>query len=151
MISAPPFRNRVSLAERIPQPFLCSGKPQTGLIFPYILKKAYPQGKPFTLICDPGGIRTRGPQLRRLLLYPTELPDPKKIIFFLFEAAKVKKLNKQKPELKSFLKKEKRELLNSGYQSVCCQQFHHFLLQCGCRLSCFLSKIFPGRCINNSS
>ncbi len=28
---------------------------------------------------DPGGIRTHGPQLRRLLLYPTELPDPLKI------------------------------------------------------------------------
>ena len=26
--------------------------------------------------CDPGGIRTHDPQLRRLLLYPTELPDP---------------------------------------------------------------------------
>ena len=24
---------------------------------------------------DPAGIRTRDPQLRRLLLYPTELPD----------------------------------------------------------------------------
>jgi hypothetical protein len=24
--------------------------------------------------CDPGGIRTHDPQLRRLLLYPTELP-----------------------------------------------------------------------------
>jgi hypothetical protein len=24
---------------------------------------------------DPGGIRTHDPQLRRLLLYPTELPD----------------------------------------------------------------------------
>ena len=26
--------------------------------------------------CDPVGIRTRDPQLRRLLLYPAELPDP---------------------------------------------------------------------------
>ena len=26
--------------------------------------------------CDPGGIRTHDPQLRRLLLYPTELLDP---------------------------------------------------------------------------
>ncbi len=26
--------------------------------------------------CDPVGIRTQDPQLRRLLLYPTELPDP---------------------------------------------------------------------------
>ena len=26
--------------------------------------------------CDSGGIRTRDPQLRRLLLYPTELPNP---------------------------------------------------------------------------
>ena len=25
--------------------------------------------------CDPGGIRTHDPQLRRLLLYPAELPD----------------------------------------------------------------------------
>jgi hypothetical protein len=28
-----------------------------------------------TLVCDPGGIRTHDPQLRRLLLYPAELPD----------------------------------------------------------------------------
>ncbi len=27
--------------------------------------------------CDPVGIRTRDPQLRRLLLYPAELPDPR--------------------------------------------------------------------------
>lgn len=27
------------------------------------------------VLCDPGGIRTHDPQLRRLLLYPTELPD----------------------------------------------------------------------------
>ena len=27
------------------------------------------------LLCDPVGIRTRDPQLRRLLLYPAELPD----------------------------------------------------------------------------
>ena len=27
------------------------------------------------LCCDPGGIRTHDPQLRRLLLYPAELPD----------------------------------------------------------------------------
>ena len=27
------------------------------------------------IICDPVGIRTRDPQLRRLLLYPAELPD----------------------------------------------------------------------------
>ena len=27
--------------------------------------------------CDPGGIRTHDPQLRRLLLYPAELLDPK--------------------------------------------------------------------------
>ena len=27
------------------------------------------------LTCDPGGIRTHDPQLRRLLLYPTELLD----------------------------------------------------------------------------
>ena len=26
-------------------------------------------------ICDPVGIRTQDPQLRRLLLYPAELPD----------------------------------------------------------------------------
>ncbi len=31
----------------------------------------------FFLIGDPGGIRTHDPQLRRLLLYPTELPDPR--------------------------------------------------------------------------
>ena len=29
------------------------------------------------LFCDPVGIRTQDPQLRRLLLYPTELPDQK--------------------------------------------------------------------------
>ena len=29
------------------------------------------------LLCDPVGIRTRDPQLRRLLLYPAELPDPR--------------------------------------------------------------------------
>ncbi len=28
--------------------------------------------------CDPVGIRTRDPQLRRLLLYPAELPDPER-------------------------------------------------------------------------
>ena len=27
------------------------------------------------ILSDPGGIRTHDPQLRRLLLYPTELPD----------------------------------------------------------------------------
>ena len=27
------------------------------------------------LFCDPVGIRTQDPQLRRLLLYPAELPD----------------------------------------------------------------------------
>ena len=27
------------------------------------------------IVCDSGGIRTRAPQLRRLLLYPTELPN----------------------------------------------------------------------------
>ncbi len=35
------------------------------------------------LFCDPGGIRTHDPQLRRLLLYPTELPDP------IFEVANI--------------------------------------------------------------
>ena len=29
----------------------------------------------FRLSCDPVGIRTQDPQLRRLLLYPAELPD----------------------------------------------------------------------------
>ena len=33
----------------------------------------YPSGASFC--CDPVGIRTQDPQLRRLLLYPTELPD----------------------------------------------------------------------------
>ena len=28
-------------------------------------------------VSDPVGIRTRDPQLRRLLLYPAELPDPR--------------------------------------------------------------------------
>ena len=27
------------------------------------------------MVCDSGGIRTPDPQLRRLLLYPTELPN----------------------------------------------------------------------------
>lgn len=27
------------------------------------------------VFCDPGGIRTRDPRLRRALLYPAELPD----------------------------------------------------------------------------
>ena len=30
---------------------------------------------------DPGGIRTHDPQLRRLLLYPAELPDQTHIFF----------------------------------------------------------------------
>ncbi len=34
---------------------------------------------PSALIRDPGGIRTHDPQLRRLLLYPTELLDQKTI------------------------------------------------------------------------
>ena len=37
-------------------------------------------------MCDPVGIRTQDPQLRRLLLYPTELPDHRfavaKIVLF---------------------------------------------------------------------
>ena len=35
---------------------------------------------------DPGGIRTHDPQLRRLLLYPAELPDQTHI-FFRFNMA----------------------------------------------------------------
>lgn len=35
-----------------------------------------------SLFCDPGGVRTHDPQIRNLLLYPTELPD-------LLSAAKV--------------------------------------------------------------
>ena len=31
---------------------------------------------PACCVCDPVGIRTQDPQLRRLLLYPAELPDP---------------------------------------------------------------------------
>ncbi len=42
----------------------------------------------FRLSCDPVGIRTQDPQLRRLLLYPAELPDQfcyaKLHIFFEF-------------------------------------------------------------------
>ena len=37
---------------------------------------------------DPSGIRTHDPQLRRLLLYPAELPD-----LFSFRAAKVRKFS----------------------------------------------------------
>ncbi len=37
--------------------------------------------------CDPGGIRTHDPQLRRLLLYPAELPDH--LYFFRKSVAKV--------------------------------------------------------------
>ena len=40
----------------------------------------------FPLSCDPGGIRTHDPQLRRLLLYPAELPDQTHI-FFRFNMA----------------------------------------------------------------
>ncbi len=36
------------------------------------LKKTYETAS----FCDPDRIRTCDPQLRRLLLYPTELPDP---------------------------------------------------------------------------
>ena len=35
----------------------------------------YPFCRPFIFKGDPVGIRTRDPQLRRLLLYPAELPD----------------------------------------------------------------------------
>ena len=40
------------------------------------------------LICDPDAIRTHDPQLRRLLLYPAELPDPAfavaKVLLFIY-------------------------------------------------------------------
>ena len=35
---------------------------------------------PTIIFCDPGGIRTHDPQLRRLLLYPAELLDPKNLL-----------------------------------------------------------------------
>ena len=38
-------------------------------------KKAQPHGCAFTFFRDPDRIRTCDPQLRRLLLYPAELPD----------------------------------------------------------------------------
>ncbi len=37
--------------------------------------KNTPLGVFFDLFCDSVGIRTQDPQLRRLLLYPTELPN----------------------------------------------------------------------------
>ena len=40
----------------------------------YTKKEFKPKFKLFFL-CDPGGIRTHDPQLRRLLLYPAELRD----------------------------------------------------------------------------
>jgi hypothetical protein len=36
------------------------------------------------LLCDPGATRTPDPQLRRLLLYPTELPDREELIIDYF-------------------------------------------------------------------
>ena len=39
--------------------------------------------------CDPVGIRTQDPQLRRLLLYPAELPDRTFIFAFFAMEAKV--------------------------------------------------------------
>ena len=34
-----------------------------------------------SFLCDPGGIRTHDPQLRRLLLYPAELRDQHAIMY----------------------------------------------------------------------
>ncbi len=48
-------------------------------------------------ICDLDWIRTNDPQLRRLLLYPTELPDPKRAQKYIFKAiinAEVKETSK---------------------------------------------------------
>ena len=48
-----------------------------------------------TLLCDPGGIRTHDPQLRRLLLYPAELLDlprffePLWLVQYCFASAKL--------------------------------------------------------------
>ena len=39
------------------------------------VKKTQPFQAEFFDLCDPVGIRTQDPQLRRLLLYPAELPD----------------------------------------------------------------------------
>jgi hypothetical protein len=47
-------------------------------MFANCLQKQKPPAKSlckWLIISDPGGIRTHDPQLRRLLLYPTELPD----------------------------------------------------------------------------
>ena len=41
------------------------------------------------LTCDPVGIRTQDPQLRRLLLYPAELPDRTFIFAYFAMEAKV--------------------------------------------------------------
>ena len=40
-------------------------------------------------LCDPVGIRTQDPQLRRLLLYPAELPDRTFIFAYFAMEAKV--------------------------------------------------------------
>ena len=41
-----------------------------------IIKKPHLYAALVFLLCDSVGIRTQDPQLRRLLLYPTELPNP---------------------------------------------------------------------------
>ena len=60
--------------------FAC-GQPQTQ-------KKPHKCAALVFLLCDSVGIRTQDPQLRRLLLYPTELPNPieecKDSTFFYF-------------------------------------------------------------------
>ena len=42
------------------------------------------------VVSDPVGIRTRDPQLRRLLLYPAELPDPRVLQRFAYTFARQK-------------------------------------------------------------
>ena len=52
---------------------------QSSLYFSHLFHsgcKGYANQATSKIKCDPVGIRTRDPQLRRLLLYPAELPDP---------------------------------------------------------------------------
>ena len=54
---------------------LCSIFAQTSLAQIYTIKKRLTFVRRFTKPCDSVGIRTQDPQLRRLLLYPAELPN----------------------------------------------------------------------------
>lgn len=51
-------------------------KQASGLLFRHKNARLCSRAHPACCVCDPVGIRTQDPQLRRLLLYPAELPDP---------------------------------------------------------------------------